>query len=310
MQRHLHYFYGVPCDVDFTLAVPAPGVPEPPACASPADVVTLSRSACAIPESPLEAERFAVVEHGREVWFSSDIDHWGVPRTGQRYRFSVAGVASFEWEGQGSEIFYSPHGEENPGPLGFWFIHIFLPLYLALVRGYHFFHAGAVRIDGAAVLFFAPSMGGKSTLAAGFLERGHKLLSDDKVAVVQTGQGFYAFPSHPHHRPYRRNEDLGIPIPRFCTAAEPIAAVYILERGSPDGPVTFSALSGFRKFEELLPSYLFNFAGLLQTRTAYLARLVDALPVYQLRRPWSLARTDEVCTEICHHLRSLAPAPA
>ena len=44
--------------------------------------------------------------------------------------------------------------------LAFWFVHIFLPMYLTLERGWDFIHAAAVEVDNRPILFIAPSTGG------------------------------------------------------------------------------------------------------------------------------------------------------
>lgn len=50
-------------------------------------------------------------------------------------------------------------------------------------RGHIGFHGSAVEVDGSGVLFAAPGTFGKTTLAAAFLARGHRSLSDDLTCV-------------------------------------------------------------------------------------------------------------------------------
>jgi hypothetical protein len=50
-------------------------------------------------------------------------------------------------------------------------------------------HAGAVRVNGKAVLFCGPSGAGKSTLAAALAQRGFPLVTDDICAITVNGAG-------------------------------------------------------------------------------------------------------------------------
>jgi hypothetical protein len=189
--------------------------------------------------------------------------------------------------------------------LVFWFVHIFLPLHLTLERGYDFIHAAAVEVDRRPILFIAPSTGGKSTLGDYFLKQGHPMLSDDKVATLLRQGQFYAVPSHPHHRPFREFEVLGYPVKPFAVLARPIHAFYVLGSAGPDADVEITEVAGFRKFEELLPSYLYNFRFLQEQRLRWLAQLADQSLVFRVSRPWNLARMHEVYEAVCIHSRSL-----
>jgi hypothetical protein len=223
----------------------------------------------------------------------------------QPWQMGVAGLVNFHWRGGESTLYYQAEQECTLELLVFWFVHIFLPLYLTLERGYDFIHAAAVEVDEEPILFIAPSTGGKSTLGDYFLKHGHPMLSDDKVATFLHEGKFFAVPSHPHHRPFRQVEVLGYPVGHFATCARPIHACYLLEQGEPDDAVEISEVTGFRKFEELLPHYLFSFSFLQQQRLRWLAQLADQSLVFRVRRPWNLDRQQEVYDAICTHSRSL-----
>jgi hypothetical protein len=62
-----------------------------------------------------------------------------------------------------------------------------LMAYLLRQRGWLPLHASAVKIGEVAVLFLAPSGGGKSTTAARFYADGHEVLSDDVAPVRMVG---------------------------------------------------------------------------------------------------------------------------
>ena len=71
-------------------------------------------------------------------------------------------------------------------------------LSFALVnQGFEPLHATAVAIDGDAIAFLGDSGYGKSTLAAAFLDEGHRLLTDDLLLSRQTAAGYDAFPGPP-----------------------------------------------------------------------------------------------------------------
>ena len=242
--------------------------------------------------------------HGRELTL----------RTGRELARSVAGqpwclevenVVSFTWTGGEAVIKYQLRDAGNQALLVFWFVHIFLPLHLTLERGYDFIHSAAVEVEGKHILFIAPSTGGKSTLGDYFLKQGHAMLSDDKVATFLHEDQFWAVPSHPHHRPFREFEVLGHPVDNFAASARPIHAFYLLEAGEPDSAVVITEVGGFRKFEQLLPNYLFAFRFLQQQRMQWLAGLADQSRVFRVQRPWNLERMQEVYEAICAHSREI-----
>ncbi len=245
--------------------------------------------------------------HGRDVSLSTD-STFGRSSPGQGWYLQVAGVVSFSWTGGGSTIFYHVLEQGTQALLAFWFTHIFLPLFLTLERGFDFIHCAAVEIDDKPVLFIAPSTGGKSALGDHFLKRGHPMLSDDKAATFWHENAFYAIPSHPHHRPFREFEVLGYRVDNFAASAKPIHAFYILEAGEPGSAIQISEVTGFRKFEELMPNYLYSFRFLQEQRLHWLAHLARKSLVFRVRRPWKLDRMQEVYEAICTHSRQSPPA--
>ena len=243
--------------------------------------------------------------HGREVELRTDRELAASVKD-QPWRLDVLGVVSFTWTGkQQPMVYYQMQEQGTEELLVFWFVHIFLPLYLSLERGYDFIHSAAVEVDGQPILFIAPSTGGKSTLGDYFLKQGHPLLSDDKVATFLHEEKFYVVPSHPHHRPFRQFEVLGYPVVNFATSAKPVHAFYLLENRDPDSAVQITEITGFRKFEQLLPNYLYSFQFLQQQRLHWLAQLASEALVFKVERPWNLDRMPEVYEAICAHSRGL-----
>ena len=68
---------------------------------------------------------------------------------------------------------------------------------LLRLRGTVCLHASAVSIKERGVVFVGPEGTGKSTTAAGFAQRGHGVLSDDIVALVEREERFHVVPAYP-----------------------------------------------------------------------------------------------------------------
>jgi len=69
---------------------------------------------------------------------------------------------------------------------------------VALLRGYEALHAGAVASEDAAVAITAASGGGKSTLLAELVRRGHDLIADDVLVLERSDErGLIAHPAPP-----------------------------------------------------------------------------------------------------------------
>ena len=68
--------------------------------------------------------------------------------------------------------------------------------FLLRLRGITCLHASAVVLDGRAVAFVGDAGAGKSTTAAAFARRGHPVLSDDVVALVEREGAFHVLPAY------------------------------------------------------------------------------------------------------------------
>jgi hypothetical protein len=295
-----HCLYGVKVYCDFNLF----GRPVPVSAVAPGEhaALQLQRTAADNALGDYTEVTPLYTTHGRELFLRSDRE---LARSiaGQPWCLEVENVASFTWVGGESEINYQLHVEGSQALLVFWFVHIFLPLHLTLERGWDFIHGAAVEVDEQPIVFIAPSTGGKSTLGDYFLKQGHPMLSDDKVATFLYQGRYYAVPSHPHHRPFRQFEVLGHPVEHFARQARPIHAFYVLEQAEPDADVKITEVTGFRKFEQLLPNYLYSFSFLQEQRLRWLAQLADQSLVYRVSRPWNLQRMHETYEAICAHTR-------
>jgi hypothetical protein len=242
--------------------------------------------------------------HGRDVYLHTDRDYDG-SEPGQVWCYEVEDVLRFSWRGGEGVIYYDLGAQGDARLLGFWFIHLLLPLFLTLEDRYDFLHAGAVAVDDRPILFIAPSMGGKSTMTDYFVSHGHALVADDKVATFRDDGRFMLTGSHPYHRPYRKFEDLGYHVDNFLAGRRPIHAIYHLDAAEADAPVAISEVLGYQKFDTLMPNYLFMFSYLRARRLEYLGSLLNAIRLFRVSVPWDMQRLGEVHDAITEHSRKI-----
>jgi len=238
--------------------------------------------------------------HDRMVYLYSDREFDGT-EMGQPWCYEVQDVVTFYWIGGERTIYYELGEKGDANLLGFWFIHLLLPLYMTLENMYDFLHAGAVEVDGKPILFIAPSMGGKSTMTDYFIKQEYPLVSDDKVPIfIQDGK-FMAVGSHPYHRPYRKFEELGYRVNDFTESFKPIHTFYELEGVDEDADISIEEVKGFAKFDALLPNYLYMFSWLKPQRFRYLSKMLSTVRVFHVKVPWDMERLGEVHEIIFRH---------
>jgi hypothetical protein len=180
-------------------------------------------------------------------------------------------------------------------------------------RGLPALHASAVAQDGQAVAFLAANKGGKSSLAAAFMQAGWALLTDDVLPLERSLDGLYrGRPGYPCMRFWPvearffcgRVDDLAPVLPglakrrapvgeagfgRFCPTPQPLACIYRPVRRSGDVPVSIQALEPRQAFLELVSASfiprLVQAAGLSPRRMQFLAGLLEQTPVRRLEYP-------------------------
>lgn len=221
--------------------------------------------------------------------------------SGQRWFFAIEDVLTFFWCSDTMIVEYSPGKYFTPELLEYWTLHILLPIFLTIEEHFYFLHAGAVKIDDTPILFIAESFGGKSTMTDFFMKQGHAMISDDKVGVLEKHGEFLAVPSHSHHRPYRKMEDLGYFVENMSTSLKSIGAIYILHRVSPDAKIAIEELKGIEKFKFLRFNSEINLSFLKSQRLQDLSRLAENVPVYKIMVPWNMDRLGEVYQSILDH---------
>lgn len=240
----------------------------------------------------------------RNVTLATD-RQFTVPSNDQRWIFTVENVISFAWETQSGKISYRFLAEATEDIFRFWLYHIVAPIYFSIGQVYKFLHAGAVEIEDKSVLFMAPSHGGKSTLTDYFIQRGHPLITDDKMATFERDGVYYAVPSHPYHRPFRTVEVLGNLCENPATQIRPIHAIYILEKSEPDAQITIRVLKGVEKFSRLHEGGEMNFSFFTPQYVTYLAGLANRVNVFAITVPHDMERLSEVYDMITNHTLQL-----
>ncbi len=116
-------------------------------------------------------------------------------------RFLRDGSTYVRWEGVG-EFLISPDGRQITGRQNdeaheesFQVYLLGQALSYALVKqGFEPLHATAIVVDGTAAVLLGNSGFGKSSLAACFLDAGHRLLTDDLLILRPTSRGIMAYP--------------------------------------------------------------------------------------------------------------------
>jgi len=241
---------------------------------------------------------------GRDLLLFSDREFTRTVE-GQLWAFKVKGVVTFFWHSGTLSLEYIKHDNFREELLEYWCLHIVLPLFFTIEEIYDFLHAGAVEIDGKPILFIAESFGGKSTMTDFFMKQGHTIVSDDKVATYKKEGLFFAVPSHPHHRPYRKMEDLGFLVKNFSTESKPIHAIYELEKREENTVIIITELKGIEKFKSLRYASETNLYFQKTRRFDYLMQMAKITQVFKVVVPWDIKRLEEVYEIIVNHSKSI-----
>ena len=179
-------------------------------------------------------------------------------------------------------------------------------------------HGSAVEIDGRAVLFLAPKLHGKSTLAVALAQAGARLLSDDTVPV-EAGEVPTAWPGVHSVRLWDDSaRRLGaasgdpaagkqllrhLPAERLRGSPAPIGAIYLLAPAAATAPSAATRESMSPRVAAVSILGLAKLGGLLEgpageAAFARAAALAARVPVARLRVARDFARLDEVVATI------------
>jgi hypothetical protein len=196
------------------------------------------------------------------------------------------------------------------------------------LRGVPCLHASAVVIENRAIAFVGEEGAGKSTTAAAFARRGHAVLSDDIVALVEQEGAIHVKPAYPYLslwpdsvrmlyglkkdlRSFSGNWDKRVLSPadqsiRFAEQSEPLGAIFILGERSrnPSAPL----VDPMTPQDSLLSLVANSYATRLLSSEMrahefkFLGRVILSVQVFRVRPHEEPARIDRLCDLICEAL--------
>jgi hypothetical protein len=200
--------------------------------------------------------------------------------------------------------------------------------YSLIRRGIEPFHASAVVINGGAVAFLGDCGYGKSTLTAGFLQKGYSILSDSLLPLLAHEQRIIA-----HRGPKRiklfpqsiratfgqstmgtlitpRSSKRAIPLAAnmIADAAVPLKAVYILRPPRPNYPINKITITTLRYRRAFLDVIANNFSMAIREPDrikrlfVLVKQIVANTPVRSLTYPRDLNKLSEVIESILSNL--------
>jgi hypothetical protein len=174
-------------------------------------------------------------------------------------------------------------------------------------------HASAVVRPGGAIAFLAFNKGGKTSLAAAFVQAGDALLTDDILAVRSSADTCIGAPGYPQMRMW---PEQALALTGHCDTYErvlptvskrlipleavgpggfyeepvPISAIFVPERiDAPQAPIEIERMPPSDAFRVMLANgfiaEIAEASGMLRSRFAAITQLLGVTPVYTLRYP-------------------------
>lgn len=239
----------------------------------------------------------------REVLITSDKPFEKVEK-GQLISFIVKDVVTFSSKINSKRILYYKDKKATDELVKYWLYHTFSPILFTFENIYYILHAGAVEIENTPVLFVADSFGGKSTLTDFFINKGHTMISDDKVATFEKDDKIYSVPSYPYHRPYRKVEDLGIYVENFAKENKPINSIFNLVKSEANSKIKISKISGIEKFKVLRHATDIDLPINQKSKFERVTQIANKTDIYNITIPWDLDRLDEVYQAIINFIKT------
>jgi len=245
--------------------------------------------------------------HDRAITLSSNLPVNEDRRATKRHwKIAVSNLFSFTWSNQGDSI--QINSKQNPDMklVAFWLLHTVIPAYLMLKETSFFLHASSVVVDNQAVLFIAPTHGGKSTMVDYFIRQGFHFLSDDKTRLAPGADEYTVFPSHPYRRPFREFEVLGKYSENLARRSLPVNSLFALNLVDPGDDFRVTKTAGLEKFELLKEAFLYEPVSLTEWEIKKVLKMAQLCQVYRAEIPRGIERLPEACEMILDHVREQA----
>ena len=222
-----------------------------------------------------------------------------------------------------------------------WLVGTVLALWLER-NGTPVMHASAVVHDDSAMAFLASNTAGKSSLAAGLMQCGCSLLTDDVLPITRGDAGFFGQPGYPKMRMWpdvaehflgsyadlelvhpdatKRNVPVGPEgIGEFCVEPKQLRVMYLPARRDPEQGDTAVEINPISRRDALIELLRYSFAsrlvtasGLQPQRLGSLALIADHVPMRRITYPAGLKHLPSVCETILEDFKALSgdqPAP-
>lgn len=196
-------------------------------------------------------------------------------------------------------------------------------------------HASAVAVDGWAIALVGPQYAGKSTTAAALVARGHALVSEDVVPLIDRGTHYEVVPGYPAIRLWpkaitmlygsevwlplltskrdKRRLDLDYLSPSFRRDPLPLAAIYTLNWRSHDDRAPMVEPVPSHQALVMLVGDAYNSYALTPDMRArefnLLGRLTQAVPVRSVTPHVDPGRLPQLCAAILSDFASRSGRP-
>jgi len=193
--------------------------------------------------------------------------------------------------------------------------------YAMLMHGIEPLHATVVDIDGEGLALLGDSGSGKSTLAAAFVRAGHKLLTDDVLALKKSNGHWVGYPCLPRLKLYKDiarhifDNVKGVPMNRWTTkhifplGADhhqtrpiPIRALYLISASARDARGVFTRQCIAKQSLLHLLRHTYNSmvtdSPRLQRQLLFCSAVVKEIPIKFLHYPRREAMLESVVAKV------------
>lgn len=206
--------------------------------------------------------------------------------------------------------------------------------FILRLRGIFPLHASAVAIGDHAIVLMGPAGAGKSTTAGAFARFGHRVISDDVVALRQVGSRFIIPPGYPRVNLWLESvralfgPDATLPLicpswdkhfmpleqeTQFETRSLPLGAIYILQKREAGltAPIVEN-LTGAEAFHAVLSNTYMNHLPAPEMRRRefeVLGRVLDQVPVRRVRAAADSSKLFDLCERMAADAKTVLSSP-